>query len=66
MPVYSLCGNDIEEDPQQRTEDFVLRDDYDGRINEIEDEIKNIIKTLENYELSDGIDELKVLVEKLY
>jgi hypothetical protein len=46
--------------------DVVLKEDFDNRIGEIYSEVNSIIKTLEHYDLASGIDELKILAEKLY
>ena len=46
--------------------EFISKEDFDNRIQEICDDVNSAIKTIESYDVSSGLDELKILAEKLY
>lgn len=55
-----------DEDNQDIKCDIVLKKDFDARISQIESDVNSIITTLEKYNLSEAMDELKILSQKLY
>ena len=47
--------------------DVILQEDYDNRIDKIKSDINDIINLIEhNYDVSNALDYLKILAEKLY
>lgn len=57
---------DTNEDENKNIGDVILEEDYINRIDQIYYDLINTIKTFENYDMVSGIDELKILAERLY
>jgi hypothetical protein len=63
---FNIYDMSDDENADIKHNDVVLHDDVCKRINQIEDDIKSIIRTIEKYDLPNALDDLKILAEKLY